>query len=409
MPYPPPAGPPELGIFQGIGLVPELPTLIGNYFLTNLAGLTVWEPVAGGVLPDPSGHGGEFLTTDGVIAFWAPASLLPDPTGHGGSYLGTDGSLIFWSTVPPLATNTVYDIRLYGALPCPRRQSSCCVHCHPSHLHPIASWLQTLPVEGQVAGGVYVPSGGGDFYIDRPLVLPPDTQLFGDSKYSEQSSGWHRRFHHAHARQGDFIPDAISLRGAHFDERAIRLPGIHNVPADWLRAGDEDASDRRFRTLQYAGSFAIGDCFAWSKWLIRSVVTQNPAQIALRCQYKFTTSNTSATHIVGMKGPDIDGAPAFTDVAIGLWVFYNDATATHRFEAYLTTTGNGQQRILSTIDLTPGQEYNLELDYNGSFFDFYVDGVNRACLPLLAPSTPQGGRRPWLDLPAPNGLAVVAG
>ncbi len=355
MPYPPPAGPPELGIFQGIGLVPELPTLVGAYFLTNVAGLTVWAPVAGGVLPDPTGHAGAFLTTDGVIAFW--------------------------SSLPPLATGTVFDIRLYGAVPLPPGDSPLLAYDSTAAVYAtIAAWLQSLPAEGQAAGGVYVPAGGGDFYISRPLVLPPDTQVFGDSKYLSNF----------HVGTGDSSTPTLVQGFAgplvHLSGTPLATNGQYAFPeyTTSLLTGSGQAMKMRpgagFGTLAYAGSFDIDDCFAWSKWLNRSVVYTNPSAISLRCQFKFTTSNTSATQIVGTKGPEIDGVTAFQDVGIGLWVYYNTGTGGHRFEAFLTTTGNGQQVITGLADITPGQSYNLELDYNGSFFDFYVDGVNQGHL-----------------------------
>lgn len=41
-----------------------------------------------------------FLSTDGSILVWRDIRQVPDPTGHAGQQLGTDGTLTFWEAKP---------------------------------------------------------------------------------------------------------------------------------------------------------------------------------------------------------------------------------------------------------------------------------------------------------------------
>ena len=48
-------------------------------------------------VPDPaSGTDGQAILTDGTDFYLADLIQVPDPTGHGGEQLGTDGELIYW-------------------------------------------------------------------------------------------------------------------------------------------------------------------------------------------------------------------------------------------------------------------------------------------------------------------------
>jgi hypothetical protein len=52
------------------------------------------------VLPDQTGHSGEFLTTDGTDASWAAVDALPSQTGQSGKFLTTNGTSPSWSDKP---------------------------------------------------------------------------------------------------------------------------------------------------------------------------------------------------------------------------------------------------------------------------------------------------------------------
>jgi len=47
------------------------------------------------------------LTNDGALAEWLTTILMPDPTGHSGNLLGTDGTAVFWQTVASLGIPTI--------------------------------------------------------------------------------------------------------------------------------------------------------------------------------------------------------------------------------------------------------------------------------------------------------------
>lgn len=58
------------------------------------------QPDAGGGATIPALVNGDFLTNNGSVMLWQPVSQLPDPTGHAGQFLSTDGTLDFWSPLP---------------------------------------------------------------------------------------------------------------------------------------------------------------------------------------------------------------------------------------------------------------------------------------------------------------------
>src|SRR6185312_3850051 len=48
------------------------------------------QPDAGGGAPIPALVNGDFLTNNGSVMLWQPVAQLPDPTGHAGQFLSTD-------------------------------------------------------------------------------------------------------------------------------------------------------------------------------------------------------------------------------------------------------------------------------------------------------------------------------
>jgi hypothetical protein len=69
----------------------------------------------GSGLPDQTGHSGEFLTTDGTDASWAPVDALPDQTGQNGKFLTTDGTDASWTTINAMS-NSATDGQSIAAL-----------------------------------------------------------------------------------------------------------------------------------------------------------------------------------------------------------------------------------------------------------------------------------------------------
>lgn len=60
------------------------------------------EPTVGGItLPDPStGDDDDVLSIAGGVYVLRPVREVPDPSGHVGKYVGTDGELIQWTAFP---------------------------------------------------------------------------------------------------------------------------------------------------------------------------------------------------------------------------------------------------------------------------------------------------------------------
>lgn len=48
----------------------------------------------------PALQDGEFLTNNGSVMSWQPILQVPDPTGHSGQVLYSDGSLSYWAALP---------------------------------------------------------------------------------------------------------------------------------------------------------------------------------------------------------------------------------------------------------------------------------------------------------------------
>lgn len=73
--------------------------------MTNAADVVQWtrNQVQQGGDPGatiPALQDGEFLTNDGLNLLWQPILQVPDPTGHSGQVLYSDGSLSYWAALP---------------------------------------------------------------------------------------------------------------------------------------------------------------------------------------------------------------------------------------------------------------------------------------------------------------------
>lgn len=396
MPYPPPPGPPELGIFQAIGLVPELPSLVGNYFLTNSGGLTVWEPVSGGVLPDMTGHAGEFLTTDGNAASWAAlGDTLPDQTGHGGAYLTTDGAAASWSLVPPIATSNIHDIRSYGAISAanPNDPTLAVNDCTAAFYAAIAAWQQTNVIFGPSVktGGIYVPEG--NWYISRPLQLPTDCRLFGDGYWlSSIAVGPGTPIATPGQVQG-FAGPMVQVSGP-LGPASIFFPnyGAPLVGGVGQSLGFAKQTEILPPTAYWEALY-LSDAYPWSRWLTNGNVTA----FSLQLWFKIVSApvfppDIFISPILTSKGPraweDSFHGLSVADEAFGIYVTNQGGTMI--FQAHLTTADNGLM-VINSSAVTTGVAYNLEIDYDGAHFDFWLDGVSQghtACTGRIV-------RTPW--------------
>ena len=81
---------------NGANYIATTDTPYAGEYLTTDGTTASWAPVS--ALPSQAGNSGEYLTTDGTTAAWAPVSALPSQAGNSGEYLTTDGTESSWGT-----------------------------------------------------------------------------------------------------------------------------------------------------------------------------------------------------------------------------------------------------------------------------------------------------------------------
>jgi len=74
----------------------------GQALVATSATTADWASItADGILPDQSGNGSKFLTTNGSAASWADIPTdIPDQATHSGEFLTTNGSNVSWAAIP---------------------------------------------------------------------------------------------------------------------------------------------------------------------------------------------------------------------------------------------------------------------------------------------------------------------
>lgn len=362
MPYPPPPGPPTLGIFQAIGKVQEIPdpTAQAGKFLGTDGVLTLWDPVSGGVLPDMTGHAGQFLTNDGVVtASWA--AVLPSEAGHAGQFLTTDGVSASWSDVP--GTFSAEDIRTYGAVP----------------NDPTFDNIGAIEAAIAAVNSAFIPPG--NWYFGRPIMV-------GLALSSPLATGQGTRIHGAGRGISTLIvgvglPSTPSLvQGFGGPSVYIIRPLVPGIPGNRqyptygtsLVSGpgqsmDLDPSPAYVKLL-------LSDSFPWGVWL-----PYFADQLSCRGWVKWTDAYSAGPKCIwASMGPQVnqgvDVGSTFNlsqfDLSIGLFMFGSGGNQFLR--AYLTTYDNGQLFIDSGV-LANNTTYHWEIDYTGAHFYFYVNGV----------------------------------
>lgn len=340
MPYPPPHGPPGDSIFQGIGLNPEEG------------------------LPDQTGHAGDFLETDGTAANWEPVSdILPPQTGHGGQFLTTDGTSASWAPVP----SNVFDITNYGAVP-----NDATFDNAPAIYAAIAAWTETgIGFQGGAkVGGVFVPPG--IWYVSRPIVLPPSCTFYGVSHQLSIISA------------GVGTPATSSLASA-FGGPLLYLCATtpSNSTAFPPYASSLVGSGGHALVLQPndvshpSQTLYLDDCFL-STWL-----GGGAAQFDLRFWYTVTNA-TGGPGVINSCGPNawlnLDGTHYY-DQAFGFFSFPNPGGPGFVFQAVLSTVDASGNFTINTTAFTgvyTSFPIYVELAYDGTHFDFYINGVNQS-------------------------------
>ena len=375
MPYPPPPPPPDVGEFQAIGLLPapQLPDVTGHggEFLETDGIIPQWEPVSG-VLPDQTGHGGEFLTTNGTVASWATVpATLPSQTGKGGLFLTTDGSAPSWAAVP----GGRYDVTRYGAV-----ADDQTVDSYPAFVAAIAAWTETNSFTGlATTGQIYAP--GGTYYFSQPLVLPGYCELFGDGKtLTVLSPGV------GNASTPSLV-QSFSGPLLYVSEPINKLTFPLAYPqygASLVGVGGQSMVLDPLNPATPTPNVLIGDSWPWTTFL-----DAGPTALALEFWVNLT-STTVYGPIIGSMGPFPWSARYYNgqyDIAVQVYSFNTGSGI--QIGARITTTNEQQLQVTSAV-LSAGS-HNVEIDFGGGNFDLYIDGVRAQ----RVSATGSIVRRPW--------------
>ena len=174
-------------------------------------GVTKWNDLpyagdgTGSILPDQSGHSGEFLTTDGTDASWAAVDALPDQTGYSGRVLGTDGFVAGWvepevvqrSTMPQASADELGNIYQFTGTTDANYTNGYFYKCVSDGQEPATySWTQ---VDVQPSGGTYTAGNGIDITSDVisttvPMLIETaetDVPVFGPTVSESVAFGKH--------------------------------------------------------------------------------------------------------------------------------------------------------------------------------------------------------------------------
>ena len=459
MPYPPPPGPPDVGEFQAIGKLPapELPDVTGHggEFLETDGIIPQWQPVSG-VLPDPTGHAGEFLTTpDGVTVGWSAVNALPDMSGHNGEFLTTDGSVASWApggggggvttvgalttatanaavitgvtlqlapadqTNPGLVTTGVqhysglktlddpivfpWDVRRFGAVPNDPTNDLALAYyaCLAAQPTGGAGLISNIAWGGSRPAEVYIPAG--TYYISMPLVGAainagglnlhgdgPQLTIIAPGLGGPSSPGNVQGF------SGPVLYENACFTTAQLSDGNIP---VFTTPL----VGGSGQSLVLTETMQNGPNriIRLHDSFPWGSWIgdFGYLVSNFSLQFWVKVNGPLTGWSGGQKGIIGSRGPDVwwtrQPGP-IADIAFGVYAVTNGSTL--QLKAYLTTNpawtslvnmqSTGTVYTITSGDITPGDSVNVELDYNGSFFDFYIDGVNQGHVAVTGPIIP---------------------
>ena len=318
---------------------------------------------------------------------------------------------------PDGATANIYDIRDFGAVPGHDTDANqATFDCTSAFYAAIAAWTQNMDIPFNTkprSGGIYIPTG--TWYISQPLCFPAGCHVWGDGSEAQ-------------------APSVRAPETRHLRQWCRPLPGQWFT---WLGCTASDLiSGAAFYNLPTYSTALIGSGVAldvapvpnraplWLHDAYPWVWTLDPAvrSFSLRFWVQIedpTTPLYKDQAIIGSFGPvawtEADGGQ---DIAYGVLVTSDGVNTT--LTAYLTTDptydvgtynmhAHGVKQSITSSPITLNTPINIELDYNGAFFDFYVDGVNQGHVAAVGPlcrapweGTSIGGGGPELD-----GLRVV--
>ena len=432
MPYPPPPGPPGDSIFQGIGLNPEEG------------------------LPDQTGHSGDFLETDGTDASWQPVSgggggisiigpvTTPTPNAAIISGIGSDTlQLAVGNASSPGIVSTaeqeasglkIYldqaatefgDVRAHGAV-----ANDTTVDFAQAFYNACACAVQSIttvwPLIATNTTAVSVKIPVGNFYTSMPLCVPRSALIagveaaqsiivcgIGDGSGADVSSFC-----------GPLVYVAPPYTPADSAAQAINFP-TYSTPLVGATGQSLVLHDNSDPTKFSTSVYWLHDAWCWGSWIGNDPNATN-FSIQFWVRVDDPVSPGFVKGIVGSRGPPvwISRGGEQADIAFGVYAIADGATL--KLRAYLTTNPayvalpayqfSGTLYTIDSGNITPGASVHVELDYNGSFFDFYVDGVNQGHVGVTGPII----KAPWegvslgaqgpegLDLPV-NGRAGING
>ena len=414
-----------------------------------------------GVLPDPTGHAGEFLTTpDGITVGWSAVSVLPDQSGHTGEFLTTDGSVLSWApggggggvtTVGALTTATanaavitgatlqlapadatnpgamtatgqtlgglklfpagaatnIHDIRDFGAIQSwVQRPATSSNDAIDAAIAACKSYTNP-PFQG---GQVYIPEG--NWTIDRPILLPGTTPtniiFFGEgTNHSILIMADGTSTYNPTGPQQFAGP--MILCGA-YGAASLSRPSWLTPKYDSPLLG---ATGRSLR-LEMPFAFWLHDSWAWLVPMFEGPAIHVGKPVCVQCEVRIDNLGTNPPW-AGWQWPDPGLGPPQDECSIigsrgpggangptigwGFYAKYVDSS-NFKFRCYLTTLDNGLQYIESG-QYANGGTHNLEFNYDGTNeFWFYVDGV------LIGSPVAASG---WVDRSPQEGISIGRG
>jgi len=375
MPYPPPPGPPGVGEFQAIGLL-QAPAI-----------------------PDVTGNAGKFLETDGVVPQWEPVTgVLPDQTGQAGNFLTTNGTSASWAAIPAGST---FDLRDYGAVADdPTNDVSVAFYNAVAAFNQMLVGLTEIFGTNGPFGAIVFPQG--TFYTSRPLCVPANCEIYGAGKTLTMVV----------PGTGDHTTPSLvqGYAGPIFFASPAWTPGmLPNVSQPSLGTSLATGSGNCLNlapgtdVLHVTASYPLHDSFPWGTWMGNDyTLTAWSLELFVRVDnHPGTAAEEGTLGIIGSYGPGVWGSRDQNfpyDSAFSLRAVVDGSNIT--LEARITTnpayTGPFNTVASGTTVLLSGTVAratvrHVELDYTGSNFYFYINGVLQGSTAATGPII----RAPW--------------
>ena len=349
-----------------------IPPLVAGEFLTNNGSVLLWAPGGGG-------GGG----TDIIGPLIAAAPLGAEITGVSSNVLQlgiadeTNPGLLDPGTNPqPIggvkyftagAATNIHDIRSFGALTNASNSSG---------TNDAITGIEAAIAAGSASLGAFsLYATEGFWFVSRPICLPGTgkrIKFFGDGQFLTQ----------IYPGPGDSTSPAQVQQ---FAGPLFYVGGFGSITFPTY-VGPLVGGTGQAMQLNANYAFWLHDAYAWN------TIINTLSSMSLRCWVNPSAlgDNNSPTQIVGSRGPvQGNGNDPLGDIGFGMYCIPS-TPGNFKFSAFLTTQVSGQQNIVSS-SFAIGTTHNIEMDYNGAFFDFYVDGVNQGHLATTGVIL----RQPW--------------